>query len=921
MYTMKADGVLFHDPSANDSSRMALGTEAKFELNKAGSLTFTLPPDNVVYHALRKRKSVVQLYQDSEMLFQGRVLEVVTDLHNMQEVYCEGELNLLMDSVQPAMEFEGTAEEYFRQAISNHNSLMEFDKRFVVGDVTAVEAKHKVKIKTTEYTDTLGDLRSLLVDEFGGYLRVRYSGGTRYLDYIKEYTNYSGQSVKFGVNLVDIEKRVDTQKFFTVLLPLGKIEKGKRTTIADANSGSIYLEDASAVAEYGKIVQVETFDNVNDPEELLEKAQEFLARMRENRSITIKAVDMKIVNPDEDNILLGDRVMLDSFPHDLNEPDICAKVVLLIDTPDQSEYTFGLPPDPLTDQIASRIKKTNGYMDKLREWLTVTDYELTLAKQYIEENGEAINNVMINLDAINAEIALKADRTEIDGLNSRMTSAEVKIDGLEAEIKLVATESSITELKNQVSQAMIRIDGVEAAIELKADRTTVDDLGERLTQAEINIDGANAAIELKASKAELDSLGERLSQAEIDIDGANAAISLKASQTTVDALGERVTSAELLIDGQNSKIEAKADLILLDGYVKTSDLETETLKVVDGATLDSLKTGSFNCSGIGTISTLYVGTGAVIPSLVVGGEQLGSASLTMGPTTATLFAPSDINLAHSHAVTVDGGKVTLGEVSSTGGSFNIADTQFYKDGVSAAKESVTLTSLGWTNGRNLVQASNGKELYVSLPAFSVSGGDSFVSNKTTVYFSTPSVNGYLASKTVDATSVYNAGYADAEVTDISRGDASYYADSKIYTFPITVTSANGETKQEYFGLIATEAYDAGYEAGQAAGGTPKITLVWTEGSGANQYTILAVDADGNILASDTSDFTFVYNNGWNACRDACTLATSIYTIKEYAPGTLYMKITSGGSTYYSSVGSDWVRTSAATAYNRPAAKT
>ena len=93
------------------------------------------------------------------------------------------------------MEFDGTAEEYLRQAISNHNAVMEADKHFVVGDVTAVEEKHKVKVKSTDYTDTLGDLRSLLVDEFGGYLRVRYRGTTRYLDYIKEYTSRSGLSV------------------------------------------------------------------------------------------------------------------------------------------------------------------------------------------------------------------------------------------------------------------------------------------------------------------------------------------------------------------------------------------------------------------------------------------------------------------------------------------------------------------------------------------------------------------------------------------------------------------------------------------------------------------------------------------------------------------------------------------------------
>ena len=626
MYTMKADGVLFYDPSANDPSRMAMGTEAKFELNKAGSLTFTLPPDNVVYHALRKRKSVVQLYQDGEMLFQGRVIDTVSDLQNMQEVYCEGDLNLLMDSVQPAMEFDGTAEEYLRQAISNHNEVMEADKQFVVGDVTAVEQRHKVKVKSTDYTETLGDLRSLLVDEFGGYLRVRYSGGTRYLDYIKEYTNYSGQSVKFGVNLVDIEKRVDTQKFFTILLPLGKIENGARTTIAQVNGGSIYLEDVAAVSQYGRIIQTVMFEKVTDPQELLEKAQEYLARMRENRSVTVRAVDMKIVNPDTDSILLGDRVMLDSLPHDLNEYDICAKVVLLIDAPDQSEYTFGIPPDPLTDQVASRIKQTNKSVDNLKDWLTVTDTELTLAKQWISENGEIVSNVMFKMDAMNANILLKADQTVVNEMETRISNAEILIDGANAKIDLKADRTTVTDLEYRVSNAEILIDGANAAIGLKADQTVVSQIDTRMSAAEVAIDGLNSEIKLVATQKTIDDLVERLSEAEIEIDGLDAKVKLLATESSIEELVTRITAAEIAIDGANSTldlwageldamgnrlsgaevringaesaVEILAEEIRLAGYVKASDLETEVLAVMESANIYGLTVTSLNAYSI-----------------------------------------------------------------------------------------------------------------------------------------------------------------------------------------------------------------------------------------------------------------------------------------------------------------------------------
>jgi len=68
---------------------------------------------------------------------------------------------------------------------------------------------------------------------------------------------------------------------------------------------------------------------------------------------------------------------------------------------------------------------------------------------------------------------------------------------------------------------------------------------------------------------------------------------------------------------------------------------------------------------------------------------------------------------------------------------------------------VTLSSQGWqSGGRNVVTASNGKSYTVNLPSFSTSGGTTWTSDhKTTVYFSTASVSGPLASVVVDASSI------------------------------------------------------------------------------------------------------------------------------------------------------------------------
>lgn len=806
MYRMDADGVVFHDPSLNDATRLAIGAEATLEINKAGSLTFMLPPGNVIYKALRKRKSVVTLYQGNEIIFRGRVLDTMIDLQSLCEVYCEGELALLIDSLQPPIEYKGSAAGYFMQMVASHNATMDADKQFVVGEVSAVTSEHEVNVETDEYRETLEEMRSLLVDEFGGYLRVRYSGGTRYLDYIKEYNSSSSQRIQFGVNLVDIENRNDTVNLCTVLVPMGK----KGLTIESVNGGSVYLQDAQGIAQYGRIEKVKRFENIEVASELLEYGQKALEQMKAERSIVVKAVDMQLVNGYSDSFTLGDRVWIESSPHDVSESELCTKAVIKLDTPDQSEYTFGTPAEKLTDNVSNLKKKTDSEYDKLKDWLTVTDTELILAKQWISEAGDVISNVLFKMDAMNANIQLKADQTVL------------------------------TELETRVSNAEIMIDGANAAIDLKADRTTMTALETRMTAAEILIDGANAQI------------------------------GLMAAQATVDALGERVKSAELLIDGQNSKIAAKADLILLDGYVKASELETEVLSILEYAWANDLDVQSLVA---GSVNTNFLSADSIsTDSLTVGGTTFNPSDYATKAwvedqgylknadfsnyATRSWVIEQNYTTASDVAQTLDG-YVMTGELSgyateewvrenfskasatymptvierygsvsgnsipvralNESGTVLLTGTvdagDVYSSGVSSGKNSVTLTSSGWQGSSNTVRASNGKSVVVNLPSFSVSGGTSFnSSNQTTVYFSTASVSGYLASKTVDATTIYN--------------------------------------------------------------------------------------------------------KGWNACRDACTLTTSVYTISEHSPGTLYMKVGNN----YTSVGSSWVKVKSAVAYNRPAAK-
>ena len=98
---------------------------------------------------------------------------------------------------------------------------------------------------------------------------------------------------------------------------------------------------------------------------------------------------------------------------------------------------------------------------------------------------------------------------------------------------------------------------------------------------------------------------------------------------------------------------------------------------------------------------------------------------------------------------------------------------------------------------------------------------------------------------------------------------------------------------------------------------------YTYDSASNRYNLAipiayfdgSASPSGSKTGSGSFPATAAYNAGWNACRNACSPA-NVYTISEYAPGTLYV-YTNG---VYSSAGSSWVKVKAATAYNIPAAK-
>lgn len=436
MYTMKADGVVFYDPSSDDMTLQVLSPKAKFELNKAGSLTFTMLPGNVAYDSLHKLKTVVTLEQDGGIIFRGRVLETTTDLYNQKKVYCEGELAFLLDSLVRPYQFNGKASDLFRQLVTKHNEQVEDYKQFEVGIITAVTDEDELETEGDGYADTISEMKSLLLDGFGGYLRVRLDNGTRYLDYVDAFNQTCPQEINFGVNLVDIESKLNAQDVCTVLVPLGKPCGDVPATIESVNGGKDYIEDTEGIEKFGRIIKTHTWENVEEPSELLKLAQEYMAVMNAEKTLTITAVALQ-------GIRLGDTVKLLSLPHGLDKEDVCTAIALDIENPEKSDYTFGFPLETLTESNARTIKGLSSAIHHTHRWLTETETALN-----------------INVEATNL-------------IGHRTTQLEIDVNAAEEAITLKASQQSVDILEEKNTEVLLRLDAAEDAILLKANRTEI----------------------------------------------------------------------------------------------------------------------------------------------------------------------------------------------------------------------------------------------------------------------------------------------------------------------------------------------------------------------------------------------------------------------------------------------------------------
>ena len=177
MYQIYCDNSLLYDP--RDEGLSILSGKVSLAVNATGEFTFTLPPMHRGIDALRKLSSVVQVYDDGKLLYEGRVLDSKSDMYHTVTYTCEGTLAFLLDSIQrPKAYHDLTPASYLSDKHTQHNSQVGAEKRFLLGTVEKQSMNYDAR-EDNQYTNTLDTIMDKLVDSNGGYLRVRKQGDNR----------------------------------------------------------------------------------------------------------------------------------------------------------------------------------------------------------------------------------------------------------------------------------------------------------------------------------------------------------------------------------------------------------------------------------------------------------------------------------------------------------------------------------------------------------------------------------------------------------------------------------------------------------------------------------------------------------------------------------------------------------------------
>lgn len=441
MYKIYCDSFLLYDDQLEGYE--IFNPKIELELNKIGQFDFTIYNNHPNFDRMQRLKSIITVYQDDFLLFRGRILNDEQGFHNEKQVFCEGELAFLVDSIQRPYDFTGTPGELFTQFIENHNAQVDAAHRFIVGEITVMD--DYIARSDSEYLNTWESIEKKLIETHGGYIRTRHEADGIYIDYLADLNFLSPQEIEFGKNLIDLKRQTKGEDIATAVIPLGAKEEGEsRLTIAPVNNNVDYVYNQSAVDSYGWIFKVQIWDDVTEAENLLTKGNEFLQeQMQMLYSVELDAADLATVDRTIESFHLGTQIRVTTNPHSINQLFLVKKLSINLLQPASNKLTMGesvytMSERTVMGQIGAEnrlVEISSDLQEKLN--LSLQGTEAKLSAQIVATSESITSTVM-------EEVYLKEDTDAlISAVSNQITqtseAVEIRFNEFSQDVEAVAT--------------------------------------------------------------------------------------------------------------------------------------------------------------------------------------------------------------------------------------------------------------------------------------------------------------------------------------------------------------------------------------------------------------------------------------------------------------------------------------------------
>lgn len=495
--------ILYGNKAIHDvaSATWAMNPMLTLDLRQTAELTFELPPTHPAYGSIvvGSVDPELQVWDGEECVMKGRAYRSDTvDFSGTIKYKCEGDLAYFDDSVirpysttpdeAPTLA-PSTPDGYFSWLVQKHNSQVEATKQFTVGvnqGFMLAGGSNYVLRSDKTYPSARKVIREKMLDALGGFVRTRYSGSTRYIDYLADTDGVATQRIEFGSNLLDFARTVDSGECYSIVVPLGAKDEstGERITIkplgsGDADSYGRYkkngdaVESVNAIAELGRKSISVTFEDAETPEALLTRAISWLESQQNLiETIVVKAVDLHLVDPTVKPIRLGDYIRCTSRPHGYDGYMMCSRIEYDIANPGNTVYTLGIEGDGVSGIVAKHAQTLNAGINGAYERADAVDKIAKDAQERADAAKGAADEAQAGADAAK-EAADKAksdaEKAAADALKAAQDALDAKREADEATAKVEVAETDLRVVREAVASAQGAADAAsEAAGEAEA---------------------------------------------------------------------------------------------------------------------------------------------------------------------------------------------------------------------------------------------------------------------------------------------------------------------------------------------------------------------------------------------------------------------------------------------------------------------